>query len=89
LCLIVCLSCWPKKFGSLAKTNVLRQSFSHDNPLYGKDRILKSIDKSIITIGNVARKPVSTMEGLKTNGFFMVIVCQWNNLISQIDQLIK
>jgi hypothetical protein len=61
-----------------------------DNPLYAKNRILKSIDKSIITIGIAVKKLGSIMEGVEDDWIlYGILLYQRNILISQIDQLIK
>lgn len=62
----------------------------NDNPLYTKDRILKSIDKSIITIRIAVKKLGEIMEGVEDDWiFYGILMYQRNVLISQIDQLIK
>lgn len=61
-----------------------------DNPLYTKDRILKSIDKSIITLRIAVKKLGEIMEGVEDDWiFYGILLYQRNVLISQIDQLIK
>jgi len=61
-----------------------------DNPLYTKDRILKSIDKSIITLRIAVKKLGGIMEGVEDDWiFYGILLYQRNVLISQIDQLIK
>ena len=61
-----------------------------DNPLYAKNRILKSIDKSIITLRIAVKKLGSIMEGIEDDWiFYGILLYQRNILISQIDQLIK
>lgn len=65
-------------------------SIRNDNPLYTKDRILKSIDKSIITLRIAVKKLGSIMEGVEDDWiFYGILLYQRNILISQIDQLIK
>lgn len=65
-------------------------SSRNDNPLYTKDRILKSIDKSIITIRIAVKKLGEIMEGVEDDWiFYGILLYQRNVLISQIDQLIK
>ena len=62
----------------------------NDNPLYTKDRILKSIDKSIITLRIAVKKLGEIMEGVEDDWiFYGILLYQRNVLISQIDQLIK
>lgn len=62
----------------------------NDNPLYSKDRILKSIDKSIITLRIAVKKLGEIMEGVEDDWiFYGILLYQRNVLISQIDQLIK
>ena len=62
----------------------------NDNPLYTKDRILKSIDKSIIIIRIAVKKLGEIMEGVEDDWiFYGILLYQRNVLISQIDQLIK
>jgi ParB family chromosome partitioning protein len=61
-----------------------------DNPLYTKDRILKSIDKSIITLRIAVKKLGEIMDGVEDDWiFYGILLYQRNVLISQIDQLIK
>ena len=61
-----------------------------DNPLYTKDRILKSIDKSIITLRIAVKKLGGIMEAVEDDWiFYGILLYQRNVLISQIDQLIK
>lgn len=61
-----------------------------DNPLYTKDRILKSIDKSIITLRIAVKKLGEIMEGVEDDWiFYGILLYQRNVLISHIDQLIK
>ena len=61
-----------------------------DNTLYAKDRILKSIDKSIITLRIAVKKLGPIMEGVEDDWiFYGILLHQRNILISQIDQLIK
>ena len=61
-----------------------------DNVLYSKYRILKSIDKSIITLRIAVKKLGSIMEGVEDDWiFYGILLYQRNILISQIDQLIK
>jgi ParB family transcriptional regulator, chromosome partitioning protein len=66
-------------------------SFSpNDNPLYTKDRILKSIDKSIITLRIAVKKLGSIMEAVEDEWIlYGTLLYQRNVLISHIDQLIK
>lgn len=66
-------------------------SFSrYDNTLCAKDRILKSIDKSIITFRIAVKKIGSIMEGVEDDWIlYGILLYQRNVLISQIDQLIK
>lgn len=62
----------------------------NDNQLYTKDRILKSIDKSIITLRIAVKKLGEIMEGVEDDWiFYGILLYQRNVLISQIDQLIK
>ena len=61
-----------------------------DNPLYTKDRILKSIDKSIITLRIAVKKLGEIMDGVEDDWiFYGILLYQRNVLISHIDQLIK
>jgi ParB family chromosome partitioning protein len=63
---------------------------SYDNISYSKDRILKSIDKSIITLRIAVKKMGSIMEGVEDDWIlYGILLYQRNALISQIDQLIK
>jgi ParB family chromosome partitioning protein len=85
-----------RKVRQLVKNNIIiadsdSSSFSRDdNPLYTKDRILKSIDKSIITLRIAVKKLGSIMEGVEDDWiFYGILLYQRNVLISQIDQLIK
>ena len=62
----------------------------YDNITYSKDRILKSVDKSIITLRIAAKKMGSIMEGVEDDWImYGILLNQRNVLISQIDQLIK
>jgi len=62
----------------------------YDNISYSKDRILKSIDKSIITLRIAVKKMGSIMEGVEDDWIlYGILLYQRNVLISQIDQLIK
>lgn len=73
----------------VADSNSLSSSLE-DSPLYTKDRILKSIDKSIITLRIAVKKLGEIMEGVEDDWiFYGILVYQRNVLISQIDQLIK
>lgn len=85
-----------RKVRQLVKNNIIiADSYSlsssrDDNPLYTKDRILKSIDKSIITLRIAVKKLGSIMEGVEDDWiFYGILLYQRNVLISQIDQLIK
>jgi ParB family chromosome partitioning protein len=63
---------------------------SYDNISYSKDRILKSIDKSIITLRIAVKKMGSIMEGVEDDWIlYGILLYQRNALILQIDQLIK
>ena len=66
-------------------------SFGHyDDISYSKDRILKSVDKSIITLRIAVKKMGSIMEGVEDDWIlYGILLYQRNILISQIDQLIK
>lgn len=65
-------------------------SSPNNNPLYTKDRVLKSIDKSIITLRIAVKKMGSIMEGVEDDWIlYGILLYQRNILISQIDQLIK
>lgn len=63
---------------------------SYDNISYSKDRILKSVDKSIITLRIAVKKMGSIMEGVEDDWIlYGILLYQRNVLVSQIDQLIK
>jgi len=65
-------------------------SFNLNDTFYAKDRIFKSIDKSIITLRIAVRKLGSIMEGVEDDWiFYGILLYQRNILSSQIDQLIK
>lgn len=73
----------------VADSNSLSSSLE-DSPLYTKDRILKSIDKSIITLRIAVKKLGEIMEWVEDDWiFYGILLYQRNVLISQIDQLIK
>ena len=62
----------------------------YDNISYSKDRILKSVDKSIITLRIAVKKMGLIMEGVEDDWIlYGILLYQRNLLISQIDQLIK
>ena len=62
----------------------------YDNISYSKDRILKSVDKSIITLRIAVKKMGSIMEGVEDDWIlYNILLYQRNVVISQIDQLIK
>jgi ParB family chromosome partitioning protein len=78
-----------KNNGINADSDSLSSSLEND-PLYTKDRILKSIDKSIIALRIAVKKLGSIMEGVEEDWiFYGILLYQRNVLISQIDQLIK
>lgn len=62
----------------------------YDDISYSKDRILKSVDKSIITLRIAVKKMGSIMEGVEDDWIlYGILLYQRNILISHIDQLIK
>lgn len=78
-----------KNNGINADSDSLSSSLEND-PLYTKDRILKSIDKSIIALRIAVKKLGSIMEGVEEDWiFYGILLYQRNVLISQIDQLIR
>ncbi|HKQ20561.1 MAG TPA: ParB/RepB/Spo0J family partition protein [Nitrososphaeraceae archaeon] len=78
------------KNSSIAADSDSLSSSLEDNPLYTKDRILKSIDKSIITLRIAVKKLGEIMERVEDDWiFYGILLYQRNVLISQIDLLIK